>query len=333
MPLGLRRACDLPAPDSEAIRTIAGGPSEVSWVISGPPAAPRMRGHAAPVRSPGARAGSRAHRGRDHGAVGPRPGVRAPARAERGRPEVLLHRRPGHCQQGDGRSHRVGAHAQGRVPALSGAARPPPALPERVGLPGAVDRGRGGEVARPELQARDRGVRARALRCAAAARWSPGPRTNCAARRSGSGMWMDWERDYYTFSDTNIEYIWRFLARGARPRLAGFAGTAPPSGARAAARRSTQHELSQAGVHQQREDSSLYVRLPFLERPGEALVVWTTTPWTLPANVAAAVDPELEYGRLASGDWVGGRVAAGCDLRGAGDGERARRPPLPRAAR
>ena len=66
----------------------------------------------------------------------------------------------------------------------------------------------------------------------------------------------------------------------------------------------SQHELSQAGVHQQREDSSLYVRLPLLERPGEALVVWTTTPWTLPANVAAAVDPELEYGRLASGDWV-----------------------------
>ena len=57
-------------------------------------------------------------------------------------------------------------------------------------------------------------------------------------------------------------------------------------------------------MHQQREDPSLYVRFPFLERPGEALVVWTTTPWTLPANVAAAVDPELEYGRLASGDWV-----------------------------
>ncbi len=27
------------------------------------------------------------------------------------------------------------------------------------------------------------------------------------------GMWMDWENDYYTFSDTNIEYIWRFLKR------------------------------------------------------------------------------------------------------------------------
>jgi isoleucyl-tRNA synthetase len=66
----------------------------------------------------------------------------------------------------------------------------------------------------------------------------------------------------------------------------------------------SQHELSQSGVHQEREDPSLSVRFPLLDRPDEAIVVWTTTPWTLPANVAAAVKPDLEYGRLASGDWV-----------------------------
>ena len=37
---------------------------------------------------------------------------------------------------------------------------------------------------------------------------------------------------------------------------------------------------------------------------GESLVVWTTTPWTLPANVAAAVNPDAEYGRRANGEWV-----------------------------
>ena len=37
---------------------------------------------------------------------------------------------------------------------------------------------------------------------------------------------------------------------------------------------------------------------------GESLVVWTTTPWTLPANVAAAVHPEIEYGRTEAGEWV-----------------------------
>ena len=46
------------------------------------------------------------------------------------------------------------------------------------------------------------------------------------------------------------------------------------------------------------------MRLPLLDRPGESLVVWTTTPWTLPANVAAAVKPDAEYGRRERGEWV-----------------------------
>ena len=36
----------------------------------------------------------------------------------------------------------------------------------------------------------------------------------------------------------------------------------------------------------------------------ESLVIWTTTPWTLPANVAAAVKPDAEYGRRENGEWV-----------------------------
>ena len=52
------------------------------------------------------------------------------------------------------------------------------------------------------------------------------------------GQWMDWGNDYFTFSDTNIEYIWRFLRDRAREGLARRWATARPSGARAAARRS-----------------------------------------------------------------------------------------------
>ena len=44
--------------------------------------------------------------------------------------------------------------------------------------------------------------------------------------------------------------------------------------------------------------------LPLLDRPGQSLTVWTTTPWTLPANVAAAVHPEEEYGLQEDGEWV-----------------------------
>ncbi|MFM7781953.1 MAG: hypothetical protein ACKO8J_02525, partial [Candidatus Limnocylindrus sp.] len=44
-----------------------------------------------------------------------------------------------------------------------------------------------------------------------------------------------------------------------------------------------------------REDPSLYFGLALVDRPGEELVVWTTTPWTVAANVAAAVHPSLDY--------------------------------------
>jgi isoleucyl-tRNA synthetase len=43
--------------------------------------------------------------------------------------------------------------------------------------------------------------------------------------------------------------------------------------------------------------TSLYVELPLLDRPNESLLVWTTTPWTLTSNVAAAVHPDLTYAR------------------------------------
>src|SRR5438132_1093365 len=66
----------------------------------------------------------------------------------------------------------------------------------------------------------------------------------------------------------------------------------------------SQHELSQSGVYQEKSDPSLFVRFPLLDKQGESVVVWTTTPWTLPANVAAAVHPEAEYGLRANGEWV-----------------------------
>ena len=52
------------------------------------------------------------------------------------------------------------------------------------------------------------------------------------------GQWMDWGNDYFTFSDTNIEYIWKFLQDRPRARLALHGPPLDRSGARAAARRS-----------------------------------------------------------------------------------------------
>ncbi|MEP6892508.1 MAG: class I tRNA ligase family protein, partial [Gaiellaceae bacterium] len=117
------------------------------------------------------------------------------------------------------------------------------------------------------------------------------------------GQWMDWGNDYFTFSDTNIEYIWRFLAL-VHERGWLYLGHRSTEWCPRCGTSLSQHELSQAGVYQDRADPSLFVRFPLLERPSESLVIWTTTPWTLPANVAAAVNPEAEYGRRENGEWV-----------------------------
>ncbi|HZT90740.1 MAG TPA: isoleucine--tRNA ligase [Gaiellaceae bacterium] len=117
------------------------------------------------------------------------------------------------------------------------------------------------------------------------------------------GQWMDWSNDYYTFSDTNIEYIWRFL-QIVHERGWLYTGHRSTEWCPRCGTSISQHELAQGGVYQERADPSLYVRFPLLDQPGQSLVVWTTTPWTLPANVAAAVHPDEEYGRRENGEWV-----------------------------
>ena len=117
------------------------------------------------------------------------------------------------------------------------------------------------------------------------------------------GRWMDWGNDYYTFSDTNIDYIWRFLAT-VDERGWLYEGHRSTEWCPRCGTSISQHELSQADVYQERSDPSLFVRFPIKGREGQSLVIWTTTPWTLPANVAAAVKPDADYGRRESGEWV-----------------------------
>ncbi|HXF98613.1 MAG TPA: isoleucine--tRNA ligase [Gaiellaceae bacterium] len=114
------------------------------------------------------------------------------------------------------------------------------------------------------------------------------------------GMWMDWDNDYYTFTDTNIEYIWRFL-KAVHERGWLYQGHRSTVWCPRCGTSISQHELF-AGEYRELEHPSLYVRFPLRGRE-EALAVWTTTPWTLPANVAAAVHPEAEYGLTEEGEW------------------------------
>jgi isoleucyl-tRNA synthetase len=135
------------------------------------------------------------------------------------------------------------------------------------------------------------------------------------------GRWMDWDNDYYTFSDTNIEYIWRFL-KAVHERGWLYKGHRSTQWCPRCGTSLSQHEQAGEENYKELDHPSLFVRFPLKDREGESLVVWTTTPWTLPANVAAAVKPDAEYGlrdghwRLAETGQEYDHVAQGSDLVG-----------------
>jgi isoleucyl-tRNA synthetase len=149
---------------------------------------------------------------------------------------------------------------------------------------------------KPEIE--EFGLEEFARKCRDLVVWSADELTKGSKRL---GQWMDWGNDYFTFSDTNIEYIWRFLAI-VHERDWLYLGHRSTEWCPRCGTSISAHEL--VGSYVERADPSLYVRFPLKERAGESLVIWTTTPWTLPANVAAAVNPEAEYGRRSNSEWV-----------------------------
>src|SRR5690606_22366453 len=107
---------------------------------------------------------------------------------------------------------------------------------------------------------------------------------------------------YHTLSDENNYSIWGFLKKvWQKGWLYKGKDTMPwcPS----CGTGMSQQEIVTEG-YQETTHKSVYLKFPINEREGESLLVWTTTPWTLVANVAAAVNPELTYVRVRQGDDV-----------------------------
>ncbi|HMF18313.1 MAG TPA: isoleucine--tRNA ligase, partial [Gemmataceae bacterium] len=118
------------------------------------------------------------------------------------------------------------------------------------------------------------------------------------------GYWMDWDREqdwskpadqrrsYFTMSEENNYTIWSFLKKCRERGLVYRGYDAMPWCPRCAVGLSQMemHEGYQLVAHR-----AVFVRFPLRGRAGESLLVWTTTPWTLSSNVAAAVNPQLSY--------------------------------------
>jgi isoleucyl-tRNA synthetase len=112
------------------------------------------------------------------------------------------------------------------------------------------------------------------------------------------GFWIDLDDPYVTLEDNYIESVWWSLRKLWDDDRLYEGHKVVPYCPRCGTALSS-HEVAQG--YKDVEDPSIYVRFPLLdesgEGAGESLLVWTTTPWTLPGNVAVAVAPEVTYVR------------------------------------
>ncbi len=106
------------------------------------------------------------------------------------------------------------------------------------------------------------------------------------------GFWVDLDNAYITFSNDYIQSVWWILKQFWEKSLLyqGYKVVpyCPECGT----------PLSSAEValgYETLEDPSVFVRFPMKDKPGVYFLVWTTTPWTLPANVALAVGENIDY--------------------------------------
>jgi len=106
------------------------------------------------------------------------------------------------------------------------------------------------------------------------------------------GYWVDLSTAYITYSNGYVESVWWILRQLWDKGLLYQGFKVVPYCPRCGTPLSD-HEVALG--YEDAEDPSVYVRLPLKDQPGTSLLIWTTTPWTLPANVAVAAHPDVEY--------------------------------------
>jgi isoleucyl-tRNA synthetase len=106
------------------------------------------------------------------------------------------------------------------------------------------------------------------------------------------GFWVDLDNAYITFSNDYIQSVWWILKQFWEKNLLYQGYKVVPYCTRCGTPLSS-HELSLG--YEEVEDPSVYVRFPLRDKPGVYFLVWTTTPWTLPGNVALAVGENVDY--------------------------------------
>jgi isoleucyl-tRNA synthetase len=114
------------------------------------------------------------------------------------------------------------------------------------------------------------------------------------------GYWVDFDKAYRTLDTTYMESVWWILKQIWDKQLLYQGFKVVPYCPRDQTPLSS-HELA-LGYQDNVEDPSVYVKFELEDEPKTYFLAWTTTPWTLPGNVALAVGLDIPYVRVRQGD-------------------------------
>ncbi len=110
------------------------------------------------------------------------------------------------------------------------------------------------------------------------------------------GVWMDWDNPYLTLEDKYIEAIWGVFKEAEKKGLL-YKGRYP---VHVCPRCETAVAFNEIEYGKQK-DTSIFVKFPLKNKKNTFLVIWTTTPWTLPGNTGVMVNPEVVYQEIEVG--------------------------------
>ncbi|MBW3023155.1 isoleucine--tRNA ligase, partial [Candidatus Woesearchaeota archaeon] len=104
------------------------------------------------------------------------------------------------------------------------------------------------------------------------------------------GVWLDWDSPYITFKNEYIEGAWWALKRAQEKGLL-YQGEKAMTWCPRCATTLAKHELEYESL----KEDSVFIKFKVKGKENEYLVIWTTTPWTIPFNLAVMANPELDY--------------------------------------
>ncbi len=113
------------------------------------------------------------------------------------------------------------------------------------------------------------------------------------------GVWMDWDHPYMTYDDEYMESVWWAIKKahqdGLFEHMLKVVHWCPRC-------ETALSDYEVAMKYTDLRDPSIYVKFPVKGKENEFIVIWTTTPWTLPSNVAVMVNPNFTYAKVTDGE-------------------------------